>query len=218
MKMKLFRMIAKVTVCVLSLGLIAGCSGQAPEANDNQTPFEGKNPIATITLKDGRKIEVELYPDKAPNTVNNFIYLANTRHFYDGLIFHRVIENFMIQGGCPQGTGTGNPGYQIKGEFSNNGYTRNDLSHKEGVISMARGGYSMDSAGSQFFICAANPTYLDGDYAAFGMTISGYDVVLDIAKADTNYNDKPYEDIVMETVRVETFGQEFPVPVTNPQV
>ena len=153
-------------------------------------------------------IRAELYPDSAPNTVNNFISLV-TKKFYDGLIFHRVIRGFMIQGGCPDGTGMGGPGYEIKGEFAQNGF-KNDLKHTAGVLSMARA-MDPDSAGSQFFIMHKNAPHLDGGYAAFGKVIEGMDVVNRIAETPT-YNDRPYENQVMQTVTVDTFGVEYPEP------
>lgn len=168
------------------------------------------NPVATITMTNGKKIVLELYPDIAPNTVNNFIALANSG-FYDGLIFHRVIRDFMIQGGCPLGTGTGGPGYSIKGEFSQNG-VQNTLKHTRGVISMARAMHP-DSAGSQFFIMHADSPHLDGAYAAFGKVTSGIEVVDDIADEYTDFRDRPVAPQVMATVRVETFGVEYPAPV-----
>lgn len=170
-----------------------------------------QNPVVTITMKDGGIIKVELYPDKAPNTVNNFISLVN-HNFYDGLIFHRVISGFMIQGGDPEGTGMGGPGYSIKGEFSQNRFN-NDLKHERGVISMARS-MMPDSAGSQFFIMHQDAPHLDGAYAAFGRVIEGMDVVDRIAGTATDYSDRPREDQVMETVTVETFGQEYDEPET----
>lgn len=170
-----------------------------------------QNPVVTITMKDGGVIKVELYPDKAPNTVNNFISLVN-HNFYDGLIFHRVISGFMIQGGDPEGTGMGGPGYSIKGEFSQNRFN-NDLKHERGVISMARS-MMPDSAGSQFFIMHHDAPHLDGAYAAFGKVIEGMDVVDRIAGTATDYSDRPREDQVMETVTVETFGQEYDEPET----
>ena len=170
-----------------------------------------QNPIVTITMKDGGVIKVELYPDKAPNTVNNFISLVN-HNFYDGLIFHRVISGFMIQGGDPEGTGMGGPGYSIKGEFSQNRFN-NDLKHERGVISMARS-MMPDSAGSQFFIMHQDAPHLDGAYAAFGKVIEGMDVVDRIAGTATDYSDRPREDQVMETVTVETFGQKYDEPET----
>lgn len=167
------------------------------------------NPIATITMQNGKSIKVELYPQVAPNTVNNFIHLANSG-FYNGLIFHRVIRGFMIQGGCPQGRGTGGPGYCIKGEFSQNGFA-NTLRHERGVISMARAQHP-DSAGSQFFIMHADAPHLDGAYAAFGKVIEGMDVVDEIADEYTDFSDRPYEKQVMKSVMVETFGQSYPQP------
>lgn len=168
-----------------------------------------QNPIVTIKMKDGGTIRLELYPDAAPNTVNNFISLINKK-YYDGLIFHRVIKGFMIQGGCPNGTGMGGPGYGIKGEFSQNG-VENTLKHTEGVLSMAR---AMDpnSAGSQFFIMHKNAPHLDGGYAAFGKVIEGMDIVNRIAETRTDYNDRPLEPQVMESVAVDTFGEVYPEP------
>lgn len=167
------------------------------------------NPVATIKMKGiNTPIIVELYPQYAPNTVANFIELANSG-FYDGLTFHRVIPGFMIQGGCPIGNGTGNPGYSIKGEFAQNGIT-NDLSHTRGVISMARA-QALDSAGSQFFIMHADADYLDGSYAAFGEVISGMVTVDLIASVQTNYMDKPLNDQIIEEIRVDTKGAEYKV-------
>ncbi len=172
---------------------------------------EQKNPIVTITLEDGRVMKAELYPDIAPNTVNNFISLIN-HGFYDGVGFHRVIEGFMLQGGDPDGNGTGGPGYSIKGEFTSNGF-RNDLKHTPGVLSMARTMFP-DSAGSQFFIMHKDDPHLDGDYAAFGKVIEGMDVVNAIAQVETDYNDRPIEPVVMKTVTVDTFGVDYPEPET----
>ena len=166
-------------------------------------------PIATIAMADGGIIKLELNYDAAPNTVKNFIMLANNG-FYDGVIFHRVISGFMIQGGDPTGTGMGGPDHHIKGEFANNGI-KNDLSHTRGVISMARA-RAYDSAGSQFFICHADAKFLDGDYAAFGAVTDGMDVVDRIAETPTDRSDRPYEDQVMQTVRVDTLGQTFDLP------
>ncbi|MCM1044359.1 MAG: peptidylprolyl isomerase [Candidatus Gastranaerophilales bacterium] len=169
-----------------------------------------KNPIVTITMQDGGVIRLELYPDIAPQSVHNFISLINQK-FYDGLIFHRVIRGFMIQGGCPEGTGMGGPGYCIKGEFTING-VENDLKHTKGVLSMARA-QDPDSAGSQFFIMHKNAPHLDGSYAAFGKVIEGMDVVDRIAETPTDsYSDRPYENQVMESVTVDTFGVEYPKP------
>lgn len=168
-----------------------------------------QNPIVTITMKGGDAIKLELYPEIAPISVNNFISLVNKK-FYDGLIFHRVIKGFMIQGGCPDGTGMGGPGYSIKGEFAQNG-VENTLKHTEGVLSMARAMHP-DSAGSQFFIMRKNSPHLDGGYAAFGKVIEGMDVVNKIAETATDWNDRPREDQIMETVTVETFGVAYPEP------
>lgn len=168
-----------------------------------------KNPIVTITMKNGDVIQAELYPEIAPISVNNFISLIN-KNFYDGLIFHRVINGFMIQGGCPDGTGMGGPGYCIPGEFSQNG-VQNTLKHTEGVLSMARA-MNPDSAGSQFFIMHKNSPHLDGSYAAFGKVISGMDVVNKIAETATDSSDRPLEKQVMQTVTVDTFGEVYPEP------
>ena len=168
-----------------------------------------QNPIVTITMENGDVIKAELYPEIAPNTVNNFISLIN-HNFYDGVIFHRVIKNFMLQGGDPDGNGTGGPGYSIKGEFSSNGF-KNDLKHTPGVLSMART-MIPDSAGSQFFIMHQAAPHLDGEYAAFGKVIEGMDVVNKIAEMPTDYMDRPLEDQVMKSVTVDTFGVEYPEP------
>ena len=170
-----------------------------------------KNPIVTFEFEDGAKITAELYPEIAPNTVNNFISLIN-HNFYDGLTFHRVIPGFIIQGGCPNGTGTGGPGYSIKGEFTSNGF-KNDLKHTEGVLSMARAMHP-DSAGSQFFIMHKTSPHLDGQYAAFGKVIEGMDVVNDIANVPTDFSDRPVMDVVIKTVTVDTDGVEYPEPET----
>ncbi|MBR5115145.1 MAG: peptidylprolyl isomerase [Oscillospiraceae bacterium] len=167
------------------------------------------NPIVTFEMEDGGVIKAELYPEIAPNSVNNFISLVSSG-FYNGLIFHRVIPGFMIQGGDPQGTGMGGPGYHIKGEFMQNGFV-NDLKHERGVLSMAR---AMDpnSAGSQFFIMHKNAPHLDGAYAAFGKVIEGLEVVDRIAKTVTDMDDRPRKDQRMKTVTVETFGVDYPAP------
>lgn len=200
-----------IGILVLALGLVfaLGCGKQ-------EESMSVQNPVATITMADGGVITMELRYDKAPNTVKNFIALAN-EGFYDGVIFHRVIEGFMIQGGDPTGSGMGGPDYRIKGEFANNNVD-NDLSHVRGVVSMARQGHpfmpalAYDTAGSQFFICHADATFLDKDYAAFGVVTSGMDVVDRIATTDTDGSDRPYEDQVMATVRVDTFGQDLGAP------
>ncbi|QEK11751.1 peptidylprolyl isomerase [Crassaminicella thermophila] len=168
-----------------------------------------KNPIVTIEMENGNKIKIELYPEVAPNTVKNFVSLVK-KGFYDGLIFHRVISGFMIQGGCPKGIGIGGPGYTIKGEFSMNGF-KNDLKHERGVISMARAAQP-DSAGSQFFIMHETSPHLDGQYAAFGKVIEGMEEVDRIAATRTNFQDKPLEDEKMKKVTVELFGEEYPEP------
>lgn len=160
-------------------------------------------------MENGKTFKAELYPEIAPNTVNNFISLVR-KGFYDGLIFHRVIKGFMIQGGCPKGTGTGNPGYSIKGEFSSNGF-KNDLSHDPGVLSMARA-MNPDSAGSQFFVMHQKSPHLDGEYAAFGRVTEGMDVVNEIAECRTSWADKPVVPQVMKKVTVETFGVQYPEP------
>ena len=172
------------------------------------------NPIVTITMEDGRVMTGELYPEKAPNTVNNFISLAN-KGFYDGLIFHRVIPGFMIQGGCPNGNGMGGPGYEINGEFSANGFRQNDLKHTLGVLSMART-MAPNSAGSQFFIMVAPAPHLDGQYAAFGQVTEGTDIAVDISRVPRNMmNDKPKKDVVIQSIRVDTQGVEYPEPETH---
>ena len=170
------------------------------------------NPVVTITMTNGDVMKAELYPEIAPNTVNNFISLVQ-KGFYDGLIFHRVISGFMIQGGDPQGTGMGGPGYSIKGEFAMNG-VRNDLKHTRGVLSMARS-MMPNSAGSQFFIMHANAPHLDGQYAAFGKIIEGMDVVNRIAEEPTDWSDRPLGDQVMKSVTVDTFGVTYPEPETS---
>ena len=169
--------------------------------------MEKKNPVVTITMKDGGVIKAELYPAVAPNTVNNFISLIQ-KGYYNGLGFHRVINGFMIQGGCPDGTGAGGPGYSIRGEFKQNGF-ENDLKHEAGVLSMART-MAPDSAGSQFFIMHKTSPHLDGAYAAFGKVTEGMDVVDRIARVRRNFQDKPLEPQVMESVTVDCFGVEYP--------
>ncbi len=171
--------------------------------------MENKYPIVTFNIKDFGEIKAELYPEIAPNTVNNFISLINSG-FYNGLTFHRIIEGFMIQGGCPKGNGTGGPNYSIKGEFAYNGF-ENNLKHDKGVLSMAR---SMlpNSAGSQFFIMHQKSPHLDGQYASFGKVIEGIEIVDKIATTRTDYYDRPFEEVVMESVTVETFGATYPEP------
>ena len=168
-----------------------------------------KNPEVTMEMENGNKIVIELYPEIAPNTVKNFISLVKSG-YYDGVIFHRVIPGFMIQGGCPQGTGMGGPGYSIKGEFSSNGFP-NNLQHDKGVLSMARTAVP-NSAGSQFFIMTKKSPHLDGDYAAFGQVTSGLEEVDRIVSVDRNRSDKPFEDQRIKTATVDTFGEEYGDP------
>lgn len=173
-----------------------------------------QNPVVTITMEDGSVMKAELYPEIAPNTVNNFISLINKK-FYDGVIFHRVIKGFMLQGGDPKGNGTGGPGYSIKGEFSHNGF-KNDLKHTPGVLSMART-MIPDSAGSQFFIMHKEYPSLDGEYAAFGKVTEGMDVVNTIAEIPTDYNDRPVHDQRIKSMTVDTFGVDYPEPEKLPE-
>ena len=169
------------------------------------------NPIITIELENGQVMRAELYPEKAPNTVNNFIALANGG-FYDGLTFHRVIPGFMIQGGCPSGTGTGGPGYQIRGEFAGNGFEKNDIKHTLGVLSMARAMHP-DSAGSQFFIMVEAAPHLDGQYAAFGQITENVEAAVAVSRVPRNMmNDKPTKPQVIRSIRVDTQGEEYPEP------
>ena len=168
------------------------------------------NPIVTFEMMSGKSFKAELYPEKAPNTVNNFISLVK-KGFYNGIIFHRVIAGFMIQGGDPDGRGTGGPDYRIKGEFSGNGFSKNDIKHIRGILSMARAQHP-DSAGSQFFVMHDDADYLDGQYAAFGKVIEGMEIVDEIASVKTDWYDKPYEEQKMKNVTVETFGVEYPEP------
>lgn len=168
-----------------------------------------QNPVVTITMENGDIMKAELYPDIAPASVHNFIELIQN-HFYDGLIFHRVIQGFMIQGGCPDGTGMGGPGYSIRGEFKENGF-QNDLKHTKGVLSMARS-IMPDSAGSQFFIMHEDSPHLDGSYASFGKIIEGQDVVDRIACEQTDHSDKPMTEQRIATMTVDTFGVEYPAP------
>jgi peptidyl-prolyl cis-trans isomerase B (cyclophilin B) len=215
--MRVKKTMSLLLVIVLSFSLFIGCSKKEEPTNENNASTntdtqetekgkDDKNPIATIEMEDGSKIKIELYPDVAPNTVRNFISLANS-NFYDGLIFHRVIPDFMIQGGDPEGTGVGGPGYSIKGEFSNNGFD-NNLKHDRGVISMARA-QDKNSAGSQFFIMHKDSPHLDGEYAAFGKVIEGIEVVDKIAAVETAGQDRPKEDAKMKKVTVDTFGVEY---------
>jgi peptidyl-prolyl cis-trans isomerase B (cyclophilin B) len=171
--------------------------------------LEFQNPVVTINMDNGQIIKIELFPKTAPNTVNNFITLVK-QGYYNDLTFHRIIPGFMIQGGCPLGTGTGGPGYAIKGEFSYN-HIPNDLKHTQGVISMARAMHP-DSAGSQFFIMVADAPHLDGQYAAFGKVIEGMDVALNLAEKPRNRQDRPEKPLIMRTVTVDTFREVYPEP------
>ena len=198
------------------LFVIAGCgtSNNNEQTNDKSSDESNNhliedNPIVTITMENDEQIIIELFPNIAPNTVNNFIALIEDG-FYDGLIFHRVIPDFMVQGGDPDGIGTGGPGYSIKGEFNNNGFT-NDLTHERGVISMARSQHP-DSAGSQFFIVHQDSPHLDNEYAGFGQVIEGIEVVDQIASVKRDGSDKPLEDQVMKSVTVDTKGHDYDQP------
>lgn len=201
-------------ICMI-LAIISGCgaAGGDNQTSDMETKKPAKeieeNPIVTITMENNDEIKVELYPNIAPNTVNNFISLVESG-FYDGVIFHRVIPDFMIQGGDPEGTGMGGPDYSIKGEFTSNGF-ENELKHERGVISMART-QAPDSAGSQFFIMVADANSLDGDYAAFGKVIEGMETVDRIVNVETDENDKPLGDQKIKQVTVETFGIDYVEP------
>lgn len=206
----------RIIGCILAIGLIfTGCGNQNNDSANN-TQIEAvvmqTIPTAIIEVEGYGTITAKLYPDKAPNTVNNFVTLANSG-FYDGLTFHRVIDGFMIQGGDPNGNGTGGPGYKIAGEFSKNGFENNDLTHVKGILSMARGN-SPDSAGSQFFIMTEDGTYLDGQYAAFGAVIDGENVITEIEEVETDENNKPLEDVVIKSIRVDTNGVEVPEVIT----
>ena len=173
-----------------------------------------QNPIVTIEMEDGGVMKAELYPDVAPNTVNNFISLVS-KGFYNGLTFHRVIPGFMIQGGCPSGTGTGGPGYQIRGEFAGNGFEKNDIKHTLGVLSMARAMHP-DSAGSQFFIMVEAAPHLDGQYAAFGQITENVEAAVAVSRVPRNImNDKPIKPQVIRAIRVDTQGEEYPEPETK---
>jgi peptidyl-prolyl cis-trans isomerase B (cyclophilin B) len=206
--MKKFLSIVMSTVLVLTT--MAGCGSK-----QNSDSKSGKNPVVTIEMENGETvkggtIKIELYPDMAPNTVNNFISLVN-KGFYNGLTFHRVIPGFMVQGGDPQGTGAGGPGYNIKGEFSGNKFKQNTLKHERGVLSMARA-QAPDTAGSQFFIMVEPNQQLDGQYAAFGKVTEGMDVVDNIVNVKTGQNDKPVKEVKMKKVTVDTFGKTYDEP------
>lgn len=207
--------ISKLLVSLFTVTLLVGCSSKGDDSKFIKVPSEpDKLPIATIEVEGMGTMKVELYPHKAPNTVNNFITLANS-NFYDGLTFHRIIKDFMAQGGCPEGTGTGGPGYSIAGEFKNNGFDANDIKHEKGVISMARS-RDMDSTGSQFFIMTAEAPHLDGDYTAFGRVIEGMDVVDKLNNVETiapGRNDQPVENVTIKSIKVDTFGEKYDEPV-----
>lgn len=187
---------------------LVGCSSNNNNVDEVRTPPK-ELPVATIEFKDFGSVDIELYPHIAPNTVNNFISLANSG-FYDGLTFHRIIKDFMIQSGDPDGTGMGGPGYSIKGEFTNNKF-ENDLAHTEGVISMARS-QSKNSAGSQFFIVTKDAPHLDGQYASFGKVINGMDIIHEIENVETDGNDKPIKNVIIESVKVDTKGIDYKEP------
>lgn len=201
---KIFKTIA-ITTSAIALSLMIGCSKKVETTNEPLDPPK-ELPVATIKVKDYGTIEAELYPHLAPNTVNNFIELANSK-FYDGLIFHRVVKDFVIQGGDPEGTGTGGPGYSIAGEFEDNGF-KNDIKHEKGILSMARS-QQPDSAGSQFFIVTKDAPNLDKQYAAFGKVIKGMDVVDKINNVEVGANDKPVKNVVIESIRVDTKGIDY---------
>ncbi|WP_415349460.1 peptidylprolyl isomerase [Clostridium perfringens] len=206
--MSLLKKVSKIVVGVTMASLLLiGCGGTGKKAKENIP--EDKLPVATIEVKNFGTIEAELYPNKAPNTVDNFISLANSG-FYDGLTIHRIVKGFVLQGGDPKGTGTGGPGYMIKGEISSNG-VENDIKHEEGILSMARS-QNPDSAGSQFFIVTKEAPHLDGQYAAFGKVTKGLDVVHEIEKVSVGANDKPVEDVVIESIKVDTKGIEYKEP------
>ncbi len=214
----------KVISLLLAIVMIVSFAACTVTPDDSEKPAEAGvtdlvsgNPVATITVKDYGTMKVELYYEKAPNTVLNFISLAN-KGFYDGLTFHRIYAGFMIQGGCPEGNGTGDPGYSIKGEFSSNGFD-NDLVHERGVISMARSNHP-DSAGSQFFIMHEDSPHLDGQYAAFGKVIEGLDVLDAVAESEVTINmssgemSTPVKPVIIESVSVDTFGVDYAEPET----
>ncbi|KAB7671176.1 peptidylprolyl isomerase [Bacillus sp. B1-b2] len=209
-----------VLTTMLLIIILAGCGSSSDQetkkssesnASNSTVTSSSDNPIVTITMEDEAKIEIELFPSVAPNTVNNFITLVQDG-FYDGLTFHRVIPDFMIQGGDPNGDGTGDPGYSIEGEFSGNG-VENNLKHERGVLSMARS-QMPDSAGSQFFIMVADAPHLDGEYASFGKVVSGMDVVDKIVSVERDSADKPVTEVKMKEVTVDTKGKDYPKPET----
>lgn len=207
---RLTRFLAVALAGCMLLAALTGCGSK-------------KSPMATLTLTDGDEILIYLYPDKAPNTVANFISLANSG-FYDGLTFHRVVEDFIMQGGDPNADGTGGPGYTIDGEFADNGFKKNDIPMEEGVIAMARfssnGENSQEaynSAGSQFFILMSDKDSLQNQYAAFGKVFSGLNTLQKLSMCDVDSKDKPREDIIIQSIRVETYGEDYGKPVTTPK-
>lgn len=215
MKRYVVMLLTIMTVCMFALigcgnssDKVAGSNTQSSSSDSNAS--DDKLPIATIEIEGYGEVKAELYPETAPNTVNNFISLANSG-FYDNLKFHRIIKDFMIQGGDPQGNGTGGPGYKIEGEFTSNGFA-NNLKHTKGVLSMARA-QDPNSAGSQFFIMTGDAPHLDGQYAAFGKVISGMDIIEKVGNVETKANDVPKEDVVIKSIRVDTKGQEYKEPV-----
>ena len=208
--MNLRKIICMSLSLILTGAMLTGCSGETPSGDGSSSA--GENPVATIVVEDYGTMVVELYPDKAPNTVANFIALANDG-FYDGLTFHRVSPGFVIQGGDPAGNGTGGPGYAIKGEFSENGYTDNDLKHEKGIISMARA-MAPDSAGSQFFLMLEESSYLDGKYAAFGKLIEGEDVLDAIGNCELIAQETPADPPVITSITVDTKGVTYDAPET----
>lgn len=223
----------KLLLVILASVVLIGCSEEGKNDKKDEASFEDlikyeeeahpdvtyevehadNAPVAVIIFEDGSKVAIELYPEYAPNTVNSFISLANDEKFYDGRIFHRIIEGFMIQGGCPYGTGAGGPGYNIFGEFLENGFTQNTLENKTGTIAMARSEEN-NSAGSQFYINVADNDMLDGKYAVFGKVIYGYDTILKYSQVETNGhpNDKPLEEVRISSVRVDTKGVDYDKP------
>lgn len=199
-----------VGAAIMMTGCSSGTTATPQEGSFVTEVKEDNAPIATIDIAGYGTIEAELYPSIAPNTVNNFIHLANNG-YYDGLIIHRVEKNFVLQGGDPNGNGTGGPGYTIPGEFANNGYSTNNLAHIQGVLSMARTN-APDSAGSQFFIMTGDAPHLDGSYAAFGKVISGLDIVMNINDVVVSSNSKPAEDVIINSITVDTKGIDYPEP------
>lgn len=213
MKNNIWKYLIILALAVIAVvAIIIGSNGGLNIMNDKNSVENGQNPIAVITFEDKNVVKLELYPEKAPNTVNNFITLAKAG-YYDGLIFHRIIEGFMIQGGCPLGTGTGDPGYMIKGEFSQNEFKENDITHTIGVLSMARA-KAMDTAGSQFFITIGDASFLDGQYAAFGKVLDqeSLNICLEYGKLKTDSRDKPLDPPTIKSIVIETFGVQYPEP------